>query len=57
MTDAILCQRCGQEITTFAEWFSEPCPLETPDAPGHRLTWLEVMKLEFQAHPERNEVK
>lgn len=62
----IPCVRCKQRIATFSVWFSESCPQETPGDYGHRLTWEQIMKLQFieaeaeavnasQAHPEKQE--
>ncbi len=44
----ITCQACGQQITTFDQWFCEPCPQEIPGAPGHRLTWIKLMALRWR---------
>ena len=43
---AIRCHNCGQEMTTFARWFSENCP--SAAATGHSLDWPEIMLLEFR---------
>ena len=44
----ITCQDCGLPIATFDDWYSAPCPSETPGNIGHRLTWEQIMALEWR---------
>ena len=44
----ITCPHCAQPIMTFDQWYSEPCPKETPGDPGHELTWEQIMALQFR---------
>ena len=54
--DPATCAACGQVVASFAQWFEEPCPTETPDRLGHQLTRLQLQRKQFAAHPERQEV-
>ena len=46
----VTCQRCNQPITSFAQWFTQDCPMEQPALRdyGHKLSCLDIMALEFR---------
>ena len=41
----VRCARCNEPVSSFAQWFSDPCQMESKEQPGHVLSWPEIMTL------------
>ena len=44
----VTCGTYGRPVTTFAQWFTEPCPQEVPPHYGHKLSWVQIMALQLR---------